>query len=724
MPRGKKSDQAALPGMPTMADLRDTLWKAADKLRGSMDAAQYKDFVLGLVFLKYVSDSFEERRARIREEVLADNVPESRIDQFLDDKDEYTREGVFWVPVEARWDQLAASAKSAGIGELLDNAMDAVMKTNSSLTGVLPKIFNRDNVDQRRLGELVDLISDARFTGHGDKPARDVLGEVYEYFLEKFARAEGKRGGEFYTPATVVRLLVEVLEPYSGRVYDPCCGSGGMFVQAEKFVLAHRGRRDAIAVYGQESNERTWRLAKMNLAIHGINGNLSSKWEDTFREDRHPDRKADFILANPPFNMSDWARRTDDPRWRFGVPPSGNANFAWLQHIISKLAERGSAGVVLANGSMSSQQSGEGQIRAAMVEADLVACMIALPPQLFRTTAIPACLWFLTKDKTPQGEKRLTERRGEVLFIDARPMGFLVNRTERELAPEEIVRVASTYHAWRGTASAREARLEYEDIPGFCYSAPIEEIRKHDHVLTPGRYVGAAEVDDGDDEPITREDRAPEKRALRAFRRFRTAWSRKSVPSWSASMSERRTTTFRELVATGTLEIGDGYRAKLEELGGTGPIFLRAGLLSDHGIDWTRAERFREELAQQVNSKLGRAGDTVITTKGNSVGRAGYIPENAPSFVYSPHLSYWRSLDPSQISTGFLRYWSDPRNSWPNSRPWPAVPIWLHTLVSSTSVACRFRFQASASKRLLPQYSGRSTTRSRSTTGSAPSSAN
>ena len=458
MPRGKKSDQAALPGMPTMADLRDTLWKAADKLRGSMDAAQYKDFVLGLVFLKYVSDSFEERRTRIREEVLADNVPESRIDQFLDDKDEYTREGVFWVPVGARWDQLAASAKSAGIGELLDNAMDAVMKTNPSLTGVLPKIFNRDNVDQRRLGELVDLISDARFTGHGDKPARDVLGEVYEYFLEKFARAEGKRGGEFYTPATVVRLLVEVLEPYSGRVYDPCCGSGGMFVQAEKFVLAHRGRREDIAVYGQESNERTWRLAKMNLAIHGINGNLSSKWEDTFREDRHPDRKADFILANPPFNMSDWARRTDDPRWRFGVPPSGNANFAWLQHIVSKLAERGSAGVVLANASMSSQQSGEGQIRAAMVEADLVACMIALPPQLFRTTAIPACLWFLATDKTPQGAKRLTDRRGEVLFIDARDMGVLVNRTERELTPDEIGRIAGAYHAWRGTVSAREAR--------------------------------------------------------------------------------------------------------------------------------------------------------------------------------------------------------------------------------------------------------------------------
>jgi type I restriction enzyme M protein len=357
-------------------------------------------------------------------------------------------------------------------------------------------------VDQRRLGELVDLISDARFTGHADKPARDVLGEVYEYFLDKFAKAEGKRGGEFYTPASVVRLLVEVLEPYSGRIYDPCCGSGGMFVQAEKFVLAHRGRRDDIAVYGQESNERTWRLATMNLAIHGINGNLSTRWEDTFFLDKHPDVKADFILANPPFNMSDWARNAQDPRWRFGTPPAGNANFAWLQHIASKLAERGTAGVVLANGSMSSRQSGEGEIRAAMVEADLIACMIALPPQLFRTTQIPACLWFLAKDKSAQGAKRLTDRSGHVLFIDARSLGVLVNRTERIFTDDEIRRIAGIYHAWRGTQSARLAGVAYADVPGFCYSANTEEIRTHDHVLTPGRYVGATEVDDSDAEPI------------------------------------------------------------------------------------------------------------------------------------------------------------------------------------------------------------------------------
>jgi type I restriction enzyme M protein len=483
-----------------MAELRDTLWKAADKLRGSMDAAQYKEFVLGLVFLKYISDAFDERREAVRAEVLAQGIDEARLDGFLDDRDEYTGHGVFWVPEPARWSYLADRAKSGEVGVLLDGAMDAVMRSNDALTGVLPKIFNRDNVDQRRLAELVDLISDARFTGHGDRPARDVLGEVYEYFLDKFARAEGKRGGEFYTPASVVRLLVEVLEPYSGRVYDPCCGSGGMFVQAEKFVLEHRGRRDDIAVYGQEANERTWRLAKMNLAIHGIGGDLGPKWEDTFYADKHPDVRADYVLANPPFNMSDWARTVDDPRWRHGVPPAGNANFAWLQHIVSKLGERGVAGVVLANGSMSSRQSGEGEIRAAMVEADLVVCMIALPPQLFRTTQIPACLWFLASDKSPQGSRRLDDRRGEVLFIDARGMGTMISRTERVFTDEELTRIAYAYHAWRGTASAKGEK--YEDVAGFCYSATLEEIRAHDHVLTPGRYVGAADVDTTDAEPI------------------------------------------------------------------------------------------------------------------------------------------------------------------------------------------------------------------------------
>jgi type I restriction enzyme M protein len=502
MPGRKKKDDPALPGTQTTAELHSILWKAADKLRGSMDASQYKDFVLGLVFLKYVSDAFEERRGDIRAEAIRDGVPEDRVTDFLDDVDEYKREGVFWVPEGARWAELAAQAKSAGIGELINNAMDTLMKTNTSLTGVLPMIFNRDNVDQGRLGQLVDLMSDARFTGHEGKKARDVLGEVYEYFLGQFARAEGKRAGEFYTPASVVKVLVEVLEPYKGRVYDPCCGSGGMFVQAEKFVLAHGHRRDDIAVYGQELNERTWRLAQMNLAIHQINGNLSSRWGDTFVEDRHPDIKADYIMANPPFNISDWQRRTDDPRWRYGIPPSGNANFAWLQHIVYKLGARGSAGVVLANGSMAAKQSGEGDIRAALIEADLVACMIALPPQLFRNAQIPACLWFFAKDKGTQGAKALHDRRGEILFIDARKMGTMLDRTERILTEDEIAKIGGTYHAWRGTASAKAQGLKYEDEPGFCYSATLDDVRKHDHILTPGRYVGAAEVDDGDDEQI------------------------------------------------------------------------------------------------------------------------------------------------------------------------------------------------------------------------------
>lgn len=508
MPPRKRSsaDQGALPGVSSTKEIQDILWKAADKLRGSMDAAQYKEFVLGLVFLKYVSDAFEERRAQIGETL--EGISEQRKAAFLDEKDEYTGENVFWVPATARWDYLSENAQSVqgGVGKLLDDAMDAVMKENPVLTGVLPKIFNRDNVDQTRLKELVDLISDARFTGHGDRPAQDVLGEVYEYFLERFARAEGKRAGEFYTPASVVRLLVEVLEPYEGRVYDPACGSGGMFVQAAKFVTAHAGRDHShdIAVYGQEFNERTWRLAKMNLAIHGMDPKgVGDRWADTFILDKHPDRQADFIMANPPFNISDWARKADDPRWRYGVPPQSNANYAWLQHIVSKLGERGSAGVVLSNGSMSSKQSGEGEIRAALVEADLVACMVALPANLFRTATIPACLWFLAKDKTPQGGKALTDRRGEVLFIDAHTMGTMVDRTERVLTDDDLAKIADTYHAWRGTKSAKAKDVAYEDVPGFCYSAKLQEIAKHDHVLTPGRYVGAAAVEhDPDAEPV------------------------------------------------------------------------------------------------------------------------------------------------------------------------------------------------------------------------------
>ncbi|MFF0808143.1 class I SAM-dependent DNA methyltransferase [Streptomyces albogriseolus] len=504
-PRQKKpADQAELFSASTAKEIQDILWKAADKLRGSIDAAQYKEFVLGLIFLKYVSDAFEERRTELAKELAEDGISEEQIGDFLEDRDEYTGAHVFWVPETARWSWIAAHAKAQGVGKLLDEAMDAIMRENASLTGVLPKIFNQDRVDQKRLGELVDLISDARFGGSGDKPAQDLLGEVYEYFLGNFARAEGKRGGEFYTPSSVVRLIVEILEPYEGRVYDPACGSGGMFVQAAKFIEAHRGRghKTDISVYGQELNERTWRLAKMNLAIHGIDGNLAARWGDTFADDKHPDLKADFVMANPPFNIKDWARDETDPRWKYGVPPKNNANYAWLQHMISKLGEKGTAGIVLANGSMSSQSSGEGEIRQALIEADLVACMVALPSQLFRTTQIPACLWFLSKDKSPQGAQRLDDRRGEMLFIDARTMGEMVDRTERIFSDADLKKIADTYHAWRGTKSAREAGLTYEDEPGFCYSADLETVRQHGYVLTPGRYVGAVEAEEENAEAV------------------------------------------------------------------------------------------------------------------------------------------------------------------------------------------------------------------------------
>jgi type I restriction enzyme M protein len=490
---------------PTKPDsLEATLWKAADKLRGSMDAAEYKHFVLGLIFLKYVSDAFAQRREEIGSELAADGIAGDRAAQFLEDVDEYVGRGVFWVPPPARWDSIAAAAKSGAggktVGELLDDAMGAIERANEELRGALPKVFNRQGVDVRRLAELVDLIGKIGF-GEQAGQARDLLGHIYEYCLGRFAAAEGRRGGEFYTPQSVVRLLVEVLEPAPGsRVYDPCCGSGGMFVQAEKFIETHGGRPFDISVYGQELNQNTWRLSKMNLAIHGIGANLGPRWADTFHDDLHPDLRADVVMANPPFNMSDWGgnQLPLDPRWVYGVPPANNANFAWIEHMVSKLARHGTAGIVLANGSMSSKQSGEGDIRRAIVQDDLVACMVALPPQLFRTTQIPACLWFLARDKTPQGAKALKDRRGEMLFIDARKMGTLIDRTTRILTEEDVAKIASTYHAWRGT----DRKLTYEDEPGFCHSAELAEIKEHDYILAPGRYVGALEADD-DGEPVT-----------------------------------------------------------------------------------------------------------------------------------------------------------------------------------------------------------------------------
>ena len=477
----------------TSADLgfEAQLWQAADALRNNMDAAEYKHVVLGLIFLKYISDAFEEKHTELEGELAQGADPE--------DPDEYRAENIFWVPKEARWSHLRENARQPTIGQTVDDAMEAIERDNPNLKGVLPKDYARPGLDKQRLGQLIDLVTNI---GLGDKENRskDILGRVYEYFLSQFASAEGKKGGQFYTPRWVVQLLVEMLAPYRGRVYDPCCGSGGMFVQSEQFIEAHRSgngnggsARRQIAIYGQESNYTTWRLAKMNLALRGIDGHIAQG--DSFHNDQHPDLKADYVLANPPFNDSDWQGELlrEDKRWVHGVPPAGNANFAWVQHFIHHLAPTGLAGFVLANGSMSSNASGEGDIRRAIVEADLVDCMVALPSQLFYATQIPVCLWFIARDK--KNGRGFRDRRGETLFIDARKLGSMMDRVHRELTAEDIAKIAGTYHAWRGDA------VGYEDVPGFCKAATVEEIREYSYVLTPGRYVGAAAVED-DGEPF------------------------------------------------------------------------------------------------------------------------------------------------------------------------------------------------------------------------------
>ena len=462
-----------------------TLWATADKLRGNLDAAEYKHVVLGLIFLKYISDAFEEKHAALVKEKGAD--PE--------DRDEYTAENIFWVNKVARWSYLQGRAKQPTIGKDLDDAMIAVEKDNPSLKGVLPKEYARPHLDKQSLGGVIDLVSTI---GLGDKDSRskDVIGRVYEYFLSQFASAEGKKGGQFYTPQCVTKVLVAMLVPYKGRVYDPCNGAGGLFVQSEKFVEAHGGRVGDISIFGQESNPTTWRLARMNLAIRSIEGNLGTEPADTFHRDLHKDLKADYILANFPFNMSDWGgeRLRDDVRWKFGMPSAGNANFAWIQHIIHHLGPHGLAGFVSANGAMSSNQSGEGEIRKAIIEADLVDCIVALPGQLFYSTQIPVCLWFLSRDKR---NNRFNDRRGKVLFVDANQFGTLVDRVHRELSAEDIAKIVGTYHAWRGDKGAGK----YEDVLGFCKSVTLEGICSHGHLLTPGRYVGAEEIE-GDGEPF------------------------------------------------------------------------------------------------------------------------------------------------------------------------------------------------------------------------------
>ena len=451
--------------------IESKLWAAADKLRGNISSSDYKYVVLGLIFLKYISDAFELQYQKAESENFD---PE--------DRDFYIQDNVFWVPKEARWDYLVANAKQPTIGVLIDNAMDAVERDNPTLKGVLPKNYAREALDKRRLGELIDLFSNTSFQSDN---AKDLLGQVYEYFMGMFADSEGKHGGEFYTPRSIVKLLVEMLEPYNGRVYDPACGSGGMFVWSEKFVEEHSGRKGDIAIYGQELNETTWRLGKMNMAIRGIDADL--RRGDTFHDDKFPDLKADYIIANPPFNISDWGQEllADDIRWKYGTPPKGNANFGWVQHMIHHLSPRGTAGFVLANGSMSSQSSGEGDIRKRIVEADLVDCIVTLPSQLFFNTGIPACLWFVSRERT--------NRSGKVLFIDGRNLGQMITRRNRELSAEDIARIASTYHNFKTQNG------EYADIAGFAKVATLDEIREHDFVLTPGRYVGSEEIEDDDE---------------------------------------------------------------------------------------------------------------------------------------------------------------------------------------------------------------------------------
>ena len=488
-------------------DIKKTLWATADKLRANMDAAEYKHLVLGLIFVKYISDTFAARRAELatrlsdpQDEYYYGDADPQDIAAELEDRDYYTEVNAFWVPEAARWEALRASAKQTDIGKRIDEALTLIEQENPKLKGILDKRYARAQLPDGKLGELVDLISTIGF-GANASEARDVLGQVYEYFLGMFASAEGKRGGQFYTPASIVKTLVAVLSPHSGKVYDPCCGSGGMFVQSEKFIEAHGGKLGDVSIYGQEANPTTWRLAAMNLAIRGIDFNLGKEPGDTFTRNQHPDLRADFILANPPFNISDWwhASLMGDARWVHGDPPPGNANYAWLQHMLHHLKPSGRAGIVLANGSMSSSQNSEGQIRAAMVEADVVEIMVALPGQLFFNTQIPACLWFLVKQKS--------KRKGEVLFIDARKLATMISRVQSEFTDEVIERIAKTVAAWRGESEAGE----YQDIAGFCRSVSLTEIAQHGHVLTPGRYVGAEEVEDNDENFSTKMQQLTEK---------------------------------------------------------------------------------------------------------------------------------------------------------------------------------------------------------------------
>jgi len=512
-----------------LRELDRKLWAAADKLRASLDAAVYKHAVLGLIFLKYVSDSFAMRQKEIdaqlrnkksdhyldRDDYKTDKAYETALHAELEDRDYYAEKNVFWVPALARWKTLQDSAKlPAGTeitvkngktttykitstGKLIDDALDAIERENPRLKNVLNKTYTQLQLDPANLSSLIDLIATIPFE-HADLHAKDILGHVYEYFLGQFALAEGKKGGQYFTPKSIVGLIVEMLEPYKGRVYDPAMGSGGFFVSSEKFIEEHGGKLGSISVYGQESNPTTWRLAAMNMAIRGIDFNFGKEPANSFTQDQHPDLRADFVMANPPFNISDWwdGKLEGDARWKYGTPPKGNANFAWLQHMLYHLAPHGSLALLLANGSMSSNSGGEGEIRQALVEADLVECIVALPGQLFTNTQIPACIWFLTRDKKKRGEYR--DRTGQTLFIDARKVGYMVDRVLRAFTAEDMEKIAGTFRSWKRGPISKKG---YQDVAGFCKSAMLAEIAGHGHVLTPGRYVGAEEVED-DGEPF------------------------------------------------------------------------------------------------------------------------------------------------------------------------------------------------------------------------------
>lgn len=464
--------------MAEKENFKDILWQACDKLRNNMDPAEYKYVVLGLVFLKYISEKFENRHNELVKEGLG----------FQEERDEYTAENIFWVPKEARWSEIVALAKRPDIGTIIDDAMYSIEKENKSLKNVLYKVYSNPNLDKTKLGELIDIIGKIELVAKSEK-GDDILGQVYEFFLGKFANSEGKNGGQFYTPESIVKTIVECLEPTNGRVYDPACGSGGMFVQSEKFIKDHQGKIGDISIFGQESNGTTWKLCKMNLAIRGIEVNLGLEPADTFTKDQHKGEKMDYIMANPPFNVKDyWHDSLDgDVRWKYGTPPQGNANYAWLQHMAHHLKPNGTAGIVLANGSLSSNTSNEGVIRTSMIEQDVVDCIVALPDKLFLTTGIPACIWFLNNNKANNNYR---ERTGEFLFIDARKLGTMKDRALRELTTEDIDKIAQTYHAWRNKDGV------YEDIQGFCKSASLEEVKSHEYILTPGRYVGIEELED------------------------------------------------------------------------------------------------------------------------------------------------------------------------------------------------------------------------------------